>query len=711
MGPDPGGWPAMLGLALLLPAALGEEVLLRPEWGFESYEITVPKELQGRGGGGPGWPGVSYLLRLGGRPRVLRLWPKRALLPHQLPVVSFSARGEPLEDLAHFPRDCHFAGSVDGAEGSGATLSMCAGGLRGVIRVDAEDYQIQPLAASSRFEHIVYLLKPEPADAQACGWRAEEWGASPNPAPRMRDYVTAYKHQRYLELVLVFDQGRFSASKGNLSRVVVDATLLTAIMDTYFQDMQLRIFLAGLEVWPGKNKINLEHSTLDTVLEQFVYYRAYTLQRQIPGDWAHLYVSKTYTDAGAWSRGRVCDVFRTGSVSSFPDVNVLTAATWSAHELGHSLGMAHDQAYCQCRKRTSCIMGTGRTGFSNCSYIDYFKFVSQGASCLTNIPKPPVPYKKCGNKVVEKWEQCDCGSLEECQKDPCCEADCKLAPGANCSFGLCCQRCKFLPSGHMCREEENECDLPEYCNGVSHLCPKDTYKQDGTPCKYEGQCFSKGCRSRYMQCQSIFGPDAREGPRRCYEAVNLVGDQYGNCEIKDVTSYVKCSVKNVLCGRLQCINVKEIPDLPEHSLIISTYLKEENLMCWGTGYHLSMQPMGIPDPGAISDGTYCGDKQICVKRTCVNYTTLLFDCLSKKCNGRGVCNMQRNCHCLYGWAPPFCEETGFGGSIDSGPPGPIRELVPSSIQIVLLMLLRLILFAITVVIVLFRQAIIKCFTP
>ncbi|XP_054310435.1 disintegrin and metalloproteinase domain-containing protein 30 isoform X2 [Pongo pygmaeus] len=131
----------------------------------------------------------------------------------------------------------------------------------------------------------------------------------------------------------------------------------------------------------------------------------------------------------------------------------------------------------------------------------------------------------------------------------------------------------------------------------------------------------------------------------------------------------------------------------------------ENLMCWGTGYHLSMKPMGIPDLGMINDGTSCGEDRVCFNKNCVNSSVLKFDCLPEKCNTRGVCNNRKNCHCMYGWAPPFCEEVGYGGSIDSGPPGLLRGAIPLSIRVVSIIMFRLILLILSVVFVFFRQVI------
>ncbi|EGV99927.1 Disintegrin and metalloproteinase domain-containing protein 25 [Cricetulus griseus] len=224
--------------------------------------------------------------------------------------------------------------------------------------------------------------------------------------------------------------------------------------------------------------------------------------------------------------------------------------------------------------------------------------------------------------------------------------------------------CKIMPLGTMCREPANECDLPEWCDGHSHECPNDVYLLDGSSCKDGGYCYEKRCNSRDEQCQQIFGKEARSAAQSCYREINTQGDRFGNCGIFRST-YLRCKDSDILCGRVQCENVKVIPTLEGHSTVHWIHLN--GVTCWGTDYHFGMT---IPDIGHVKDGTDCGPEHVCIDRKCVNKSVWVSDCSPKTCNSNGVCNNLHHCHCNLGWDPPECFTNGSGGSIDSGPPSP-----------------------------------------
>ncbi|KAK9402656.1 disintegrin and metalloproteinase domain-containing protein 20-like [Crotalus adamanteus] len=311
---------------------------------------------------------------------------------------------------------------------------------------------------------------------------------------------------------------------------------------------------------------------------------------------------------------------------------------------------------------------TNCSRLSNCSRLEYLKVIQKPEkTCLLDKPAQVFIMKECGNGVIDdEDEQCDCGIEEECRKNECCRKDCKFRKDIDCLYGLCCEKCKFSETGTRCREAASECDLPEFCNGTSYDCPTDVYKQDGTPCGNHNHCFLGRCLDLHTHCKALFGPDAREAPLSCFKEMNTRGDRFGNCG-KDGSVYRKCLEKDVLCGRVQCVNVGKISRVATRQDVLQTPV--EGATCWGTEFDLGED---VYDLGAVQDGTSCGPDKICLNRSCVDVAVLDFDCDPSVCRSRGVCNSNRNCHCSYGWAPPLCTDPGFGGSIDSGPPPPYQ---------------------------------------
>lgn len=69
-------------------------------------------------------------------------------------------------------------------------------------------------------------------------------------------------------------------------------------------------------------------------------------------------------------------------------------------------------------------------------------------------------------------------------------------------------------AGHLCREPHGECDLPEFCDGVSPHCPPDSFLQDGQPCAGgHSVCYGGTCATYEGQCQQLLGPGTA-GPGR-----------------------------------------------------------------------------------------------------------------------------------------------------------------------------------------------------
>ncbi|KAF9979991.1 hypothetical protein BGZ75_009004 [Mortierella antarctica] len=228
-------------------------------------------------------------------------------------------------------------------------------------------------------------------------------------------------------------------------------------------------------------------------------------------------------------------------------VSSVTPNEWLvvAHELGHGFGANHDCTATSCvstqgvKDAACCPLSTSTcdasdkyimnpaeqavtTMFSPCSISAICTTIgSKDGQCLkapqvraTQLTTTNV----CGNGIREEGEQCDCGTPEECAKDPCCDGTtCKLKGAAVCDDKNddCCHRCQFASQGTVCRSAISICDIPETCSGISADCPADEYIPDLTACDMtgagnqtlgKGQCARGICTSRDQQCAQMLRP-------------------------------------------------------------------------------------------------------------------------------------------------------------------------------------------------------------
>uniref|UniRef100_A0A3B5LA24 Uncharacterized protein n=1 Tax=Xiphophorus couchianus TaxID=32473 RepID=A0A3B5LA24_9TELE len=573
--------------------------------------------------------------------------------------------------------NCYYHGSVEGYERSVVALSTCSG-LRGVILLENETFGLEPVQASTTNEHALYLLKDSYSEPVTCGVISEAT-STPNyepfePAQSMTSLLRrkrALPQTSFVELVLVVDNLR--VSKQNETAVREEMVQMANLLDGYYKPLNIRVVLVGLEIFKQSNPFSVD-GTAGEVLGEFVKWRKSTLLPKIRHDIGQLIVGRSGAYGGGVLGmafvGTVCSVASSGGINVFSADNLNFASTVVAHEMGHNLGMNHDSTDCSCNGK-SCIMSGGASGavqFSKCSEQDFEALILRGGGvCLRNQPSASdvIGTAECGNGRLDQGEECDCGTKEECKNECCDAATCKLTRGSSCAHGACCDKCQLKVSGTECRKSANVCDLPEYCDGKIGFCPPDFYIMDGLPCQNDAAyCYEGRCQTYDYQCLHLFGSGAKKADDICFEYENVKGNVFGNCGITSSGNYIKCTVANAKCGKVQCTNV----DLNNHPVGAQISIEiVQGSKCINADFNLGTD---VLDPAYVKPGSPCDKGKTCMDFKCVNASVLDPNrgCDAQTtCSGRGVCNDQGHCHCDNGWAPPNCNTAGRGGSVDSGP--------------------------------------------
>ncbi|XP_005372644.1 PREDICTED: disintegrin and metalloproteinase domain-containing protein 21-like [Chinchilla lanigera] len=661
----------LLGLwALLGPVQCFPD---RPSWHYASAEVVIPRKHThyGKGGHVPGW--LSYSLRFGGQRHVIHLRRKTRFQPTHLPVATQTDQGALQIQYPYIPLDCNYVGYVEEVPYSMANIDTCYGGLEGIMKLDDRAYEIKPLKDSLIFEHIVSQIVVDVNETEP-PYRPEEerpslfHGADVTANPRIPSKVYLY-HPIRIKGFIQSPNEIYKKHGSNVTQTIRFMLRLGGAVAAIAENIALRYIVFALGVFDQRDPVSLT----DYRMPQGAYFQLYRrlIWQVIKPNAAFVVLLKGpyELDVAPPLYGLCSD--RHLMFIGLRGRHYFFGAVIAAQQVSRCFGLEYDTKYCRCQRRATCVMSRHPVltdAYSNCSYLHMANTVASGReSCLYSefsyYNKTHTEYL-CGNQRVEPGEECDCGSFKRCYANACCQTTCRFTPGSICDGEDCCTNCTYSPVGTLCRPIKNICDLPEYCFGNVRTCPTDLHMQDGTPCTEESYCYQGNCSDRTMHCREIFGRNAVNGDSVCYK-INAKGNRFGHCSrYPSSMTHNACSPRDLLCGKLQCTNVTHLPRLQEHVSFHQS--KYDKSWCFGVDEHRQTQTV---DVGHVRTGTVCAPGKFCDRNSCNGSVSRIhYDCTPDKCNFRGLCNNQKECHCHVGWDPPLCKKRGAGGSTSGGPP-------------------------------------------
>jgi len=224
---------------------------------------------------------------------------------------------------------------------------------------------------------------------------------------------------------------------------------------------------------------------------------------------------------------------------------------------------------------------------------------------------------------------------------------------ATCVSGnLDCPAYEPIAIGTLCREAAPDCDVPEYCDGVSMQCPADLFQPDGTLCAGSGtKCLYSACQGNPSQClpvdNSVVCDDSNDCTTDSCGCTNASLFQYAPGITRDPSpgeSYCDTSTDCTHIWLEKCCRVGQ-SDCSPNDICVPNAKKRQapttgtcqpacstgpggncqpNDVCDSVAceanvcVHTPIPGCCIDDGGCPDDTIYCNGKPECVNNTCVS---------------------------------------------------------------------------------------------
>ncbi|XP_038603275.1 ADAM DEC1-like [Tachyglossus aculeatus] len=386
---------------------------------------------------------VQYRIKLHGEDIVLHLQKNKNLLSPDYTETLYSSTGERITTSPQLKEHCYYQGHIINEKDSAASISTCDG-LRGYFKHYDQSYLIEPLKLTDQEEHAVYKYEHKELNRakRSCGMKHS---GSKNDLIRTPRAVKSQEEQaflqseKFIELYLVLDNAFYKSHKENQTVIRTLIFDVMNLLNVIYNTIKVHVALTGFEIWNDADKIKVVQNSGELFANFLDWCRRDLLKRKAH-DHAQFLTGLPFNQRlmGAAASNSIClptsvSIIEALRKGKFSLVGIMS------HELGHVLGMPDLPHTTKCPSG-SCAMNQYLSSkfpkdFSPSCRSHFEKFLlSNKPKCLLNVPAPEsiITNPICGNGILERGEDCDCGAPEGCS-NPCCEAKtCKLKSQASC---------------------------------------------------------------------------------------------------------------------------------------------------------------------------------------------------------------------------------------------------------------------------------------